>query len=308
MINYHQPEKAMEYKPTFKHKLEYLGLRIIIFLLQLIPHRLALTLAGVAGKILWIIGIRRKVSQKNFQWGFRNKYSADERDKILSRSYSDFCKSMVEFARLPKIKNKIGKYIHIEGIERLHKLAEQNIGALLITGHFGSWELFGLALANAGIKLDILVGTQRNRLSDEFLIKYREKLGIGVIGVGVASRGILRSLKSGRMVAILADQDAGKSGIIIDFMGNPASTAPGTATFAMKMNSPIAVGYIVRNPDGITHSALVKEIIYPSLYNDYPDEIHHITQKFSDILAEGIEKYPSQYFWAHRKFKSTYSY
>ncbi|MCD6595640.1 lysophospholipid acyltransferase family protein [bacterium] len=298
----------MDYKPTIKHRFEYIGLKFIIFLLKILPHRSALWLGGIIGKFLWILGIRRKVSRKNFELCFGEIYSKKESDKILSESYTDFCKSMVEFARLPKICNRTDELVHFENFEILQKLAEKKRGAILITGHFGSWELFAAALAKAGIAIDVVVGIQKNHIVDKFLVEYREKMGIGIIRVGVASRGILRSLKSNRMIAMLSDQDAGKSGIMVNFFGNRASTAAGAAVFALKTKCPVVAGYIARNPDGYTHTGYVRKLTIPEPTGDNEKDISRLTQFFTDIIQEGIEKYPSQYFWAHRRFKSTIKY
>ena len=300
----------MNHKPTIQHWLEYFALRIVIILIRILPHNVALGLGGFVGKILWHLGIRRKVSRKNFELCFGEKYSRKESDRILSQSYADFCKSMVVFARLPKMRNRTQRFVHLENIDILKKLARDNRGALLITGHFGSWELFALALAEAGIKIDVVVGTQRNHIVDKFLVEYREKLGIGVIRVGVASRGILRSLKSGRMVAMLSDQDAGKSGVIVNFFGNRASTAAGAASFALKTGCPVVAGYIARDStrSGHTHTGFIRELKMPEPTDDKEKDISNLTQFFTDVIQEYIEKYPSQYFWAHRKFKSTIKY
>ncbi len=298
----------MSYHPTFRHRLEFLGFRLLLIFIRLLPHRTALGIGAFLGKIIWWIGLRKKVARKNFDLCFDEDYSKSKRDRILQKSYENFCRSMVELALLPKISATIPELVEFENFEVLHKLAAQKSGALLVTGHFGGWEIFAAAIAITGIPIDVVVQPQNNRLIDNFVNEMRSANAVGIIGVGVASRGILKALKTGRMVAMLSDQDAGQSGVVANFFGHPASIAPGAAVFALKTGCPVVSGYIVRNQDGFTHKGYVKKLILPETSGDKEKDILDLTQFFTSIIEEGVRAHPEQYFWAHRKFKSTVGY
>ncbi|MCD6418993.1 lysophospholipid acyltransferase family protein [bacterium] len=294
-------------KHSLKHYFEFIILKILILKLRILPYRFAVKLGGFIGRMLWHLGIRRKVSRKNFSLCFP-EISSDERDKILKKSYDYFCRSVVEYSLLNKIKNRIFDYVKLDGREVLDGLKSHNLGAILVTGHFGSWELFGAALSCAGYGIDFLVGTQKNLLVDRLMNKMREQMGIGIIHIGIAARGVLKALKSKRMVAMLSDQDAGKSGIVVNFFGHPASTPAGAAIFALKTKCPIVAGYIVRQDDGIHHIGYVRKVAPPEPSGEDEKDVHRLTQFFTEILEEGIRKHPEQYFWAHRRFKTTIKY
>ncbi|MCD6531927.1 lysophospholipid acyltransferase family protein [bacterium] len=298
----------MSGRVSIKHRIEYLGVRAVILALRFFPHRVALAFGDVVGKLLWHLGIRRKIARRNFDLCLGGRYSPAERDSILRRSYANFVRSMVELARLPKMLKNLDRYVRIEGLELFEKLQDSGRGALLVTGHFGNWELYGAALAKAGLPIDAVVGYQTNPLVDRFMVEYRRRLGMGVIRTGTASVGIYRSLRRGRMVAILADQDARDVGVIVKFCGVPASTFRGTAEIALKTGAPIAVGYIARTTNRITHTAFVVEVIYPDKLPPEKRNVEYITQLFTDILAGEVRKYPTEYFWAHKRFKSTVGY
>jgi len=298
----------MSYHPTFQHRFEFLGFRLLLFFIRLLPYRMALWIGVVFGKIIWWIGLRKKVARKNFDLCFGEDYNKSKRDRILQESYENFCRSMVELALLPKISAKISKLVEFENFGILEKLTEQKSGALLVTGHFGSWEIFAAAIAITGIPIDVVVQPQNNQLIDNFVNKMRSANSVGIIGVGVASRGILKALKAGRMVALLSDQDAGQSGVITSFFGHPASIAPGAAVFALKTGCPVVSGYIVRNTDGFTHKGYVKKLILPEFSGDKEKDIIDLSQFFTSVIEEGIREHPEQYFWVHRKFKSTIGY
>ncbi len=298
----------MSGRVSIKHRIEYLGVRAVVLALRFFPHRVALAFGDVIGSLLWHLGIRRRVARKNFDLCLGDRYSPAERDTILRGSYENFVRSMVELARLPKMLKDIDRYVKLVGVEKLSALADAGRGALLLTGHFGNWELYGAALAKAGLPVDAVVGYQTNPLVDRFMVEYRRSLGMGVIRTGTAAVGIYKSLRRGRMVAILGDQDARDAGVIVRFCGVPASTFRGTAEIALNTGAPIAVGYIARTTDRGTHTAFVVDVIYPDKLPPEKRNVEYITQLFTDILADGIRKYPTEYFWAHKRFKSTVGY
>jgi len=298
----------LEYHPTIKHRIEYIAVHAIMALLRIIPYRAAVRLGGIVGRILWHLGIRRKVSRRNFELCFRTQAGTRYRDRILKKSYDNFCRAVAEYVLFPKIARRIGELVRFENDEALQRLKSAGQGAILSTGHFGSWELFGAALANAGYMVDVLVGTQRNQLVDKLMNDMRRKSGVGVIHIGVAARGVMKSLREGRMVAILSDQDAHEAGIVVKFFGQPASTLAGAAMFAVKTKCPIVAGYIVRNDDGFTHTGYVRKLAVPVPTGNQEDDIQALTQFLTDVLEEGIRAHPEQYFWAHKRFKSTIGY
>jgi KDO2-lipid IV(A) lauroyltransferase len=234
----------------------------------------------------------------------------DGREKILAESYRNFCRSLVEFILLPKIKGKTRDFVCFDGLEKLQELSAKKEGALLVTGHFGSWELLGAALLESGIPMDFLVGEQTNRAVDDLINGIRSEMGIGLIHMGVAAKGILKAVKEGRFVAMLSDQDAGKSSVVVSFFGNPASTPAGIGAFALKLKCPIVAGGIVREGKSNRHKIFV-EIIRPD-YDNLPQEKEEAIKKVTQIYTERIEHYvrefPQMYFWAHRRFKSTIEY
>lgn len=292
-----------------RHKLENLVMAVMLGIVRLLPYRWAIGLGGGIGGLLWRLGIRKAVSFHNFKLCFPDIDRKTAR-KILRESYRNFCRSMVEFALLPKLKGRTLDYVQFSGLNEALELAEKGEGLLLVTGHFGSWELLGAALCESGFPLDFLVGEQTNSTVDDLINSIRAEMGIGIIHMGVAARGVIKSLRSGRAVAMLSDQDAGKSSTIVQFFGHPASTPSGIGAFALKLKCPIMTGGIIRQSDKTKHIAKV-EILRPN-YDNLPDDkdlaIARITQAYTDRLEEIVRENPEMYFWPHRRFKSTLGY
>jgi KDO2-lipid IV(A) lauroyltransferase len=131
----------------------------------------------------------------------------------------------------------------------------------------------------------------------------RRSAGIGIIERGVAARGVFESLRKRRIVALLADQDARKAGVFVDFLGSPASTFQGPAQFACRTGSPLVCCAIVRRPDE-THDAILFPPIYPKTGVDRDAEVLRLTQEHAKILGDCVRRHPEQYFWAHRRWKT----
>jgi Kdo2-lipid IVA lauroyltransferase/acyltransferase len=133
-------------------------------------------------------------------------------------------------------------------------------------------------------------------------------MSIGIIHLGVAARGVLKSLKAGRMVAMLSDQDAGHAGVPVKMFGKDVLTPAGAAIFSIKTKAPILVGLIVRNPDNITHRLIAVKLENPELSGDSDKDAIAITQAYTEKLAEYIKQFPEMWFWCHRRFKRVVEY
>jgi KDO2-lipid IV(A) lauroyltransferase len=133
---------------------------------------------------------------------------------------------------------------------------------------------------------------------------YRKRMGIGIIKMGVAAKGIIKALRSNRFIAMLSDQDAGTDGTVVEFFGRPASTPKGPAAFALKMNAPIIMAFIVRESRGKQKIVLEKPIFGKNT-PDKEEDIKNLTQAYTSLLENYIRKYPDHWFWPHRRWKST---
>jgi len=176
-------------------------------------------------------------------------------------------------------------------------------GVIVVTGHFGSWELLGASTAAQGIPVDFIVGEQTNSLVDGFINGLRESAGIGIIPKGITVRGVFKSLRKNRVAAILSDQDARGAGIFVDFFGIPSSTYPGAAQFAQKTGCPMIFCSIVRRGDE-THDARFLPAMHADPGADRDSEVRRLTAAFTKELESAIRKDPDHYFWAHRRWKT----
>jgi len=289
-----------------QHRIEYVVLKVIIFFINRITPKIALRFGDVIGFFAFsVLRIRRHVTLTNLKRSFGDKYTSRQYKKIGLRSYINFARSMIEYGMFPRlVKRDLSLNIKIVIDESCREYLEKSGGAVMISGHFGSWELMGAYLAQKGWPIDFLVGVQRNLLVNRLMNKHREMFGIGLIEIGVAARGVIRAVKNGRAVAMLSDQDAGDDGVVVDFLGRPASTPKGPAAFALKTGCPIIVGSIIR--DGFDkHIIYIEGLMTIQKAGNKEEDIKRLTQAYTDAIGQYVTKYPDHWFWAHRRWKTT---
>jgi KDO2-lipid IV(A) lauroyltransferase len=287
------------------HYFEYIVTRTFGFILNLLPYSWAMRFGDFLGWVSYrVLRIRRKVTLANLKASFKDQYSRKKLDKIGLKSYQIIAKSFIDYILFPSLKDRVLKITQFEGKENFDKALKKGKGAVLVTGHFGSWELLGAAISQSGYAVDFLVGEQHNLLIDNVMNSHRQLMGIGIIKMGVAAKGVIRSLKSNRFVAMLSDQDAGGDGTIVNFFDMPASTPKGPAAFALKTGAPIVTGCIVRNQDGV-QKIKVEEPIYPQESGNKQEDIQKLTQIYTSMLEDYIRRYPDHWFWPHRRWKNT---
>ena len=287
-----------------KHRIEYWLTYLTGRLLRVIPYSWALGIGSFLGWMAFDVArVRRKVTLANLKnsLGLEKK----ERIKIGRRAYQNFAKSMVEYSLLPSWNNnRMSQIIEFEGTENFDKALEKGKGAIIVAGHFGSWELMGAATSQKGYPIDFLVGEQHNLLVDNLMNDYRRSAGIGIIKMGVAAKGIIKALKENRFIAMLSDQDAGNDGTVVDFFNRPASTPKGPAAFALKMDAPLIMAFIIRE-NNKKQRIIIEKPIFVEKSADKEADIEKLTQAYTSRLEKYIRRYPDHWFWPHRRWKST---
>jgi KDO2-lipid IV(A) lauroyltransferase len=288
-----------------RYELEYAAVKFILAVVNLIPYRLALVIGDVIGFLGFsVFGIRRKVTLANLKNSFGDQYTDREYKRIGLRAYRNLARSMVEYGLFPSLRKKgLDKFITMEGREHLQTIRDCGKGAVMVTGHFGSWELMGALIASEGWPIDYLVGEQHNLKVNAIMNSHRTMFGIGLIELGVAARGVFKAVRGGRMVCMLSDQDAGSDGVVVQFLGRPASTPKGPAAFALKTGAPLACGFIIR--EGRRQRIVVEPPIQVELTGDKDEDISRLTQAYTSLLEKYVREHPDHWFWPHRRWKST---
>jgi KDO2-lipid IV(A) lauroyltransferase len=287
-----------------RHRLEFAGVRVAFALTRLLPLRAASALGAMLGTLAWsVFRVRRRVVVDNITRALGAGSEHGGPEAIGLASYRNLGRSLMEYITFGGLTgDDVRGLVRLVGREHLDGALEAGRGGVLYTGHFGNWELFGAATVAHGYPIHFLVGEQSNPRVDDLMNELRRSQGIGIISRNVALKKVMRALKDNQFVALLADQNVRKNGVFVDFLGRPASTARGPAMFAIKQGAPVICGFIRRVEGG--HMATLEPPLYadPSLSGE--EAVVELTQRFSDRLAEWVRRYPDEYFWAHRRWKT----
>ncbi|OIO78915.1 MAG: hypothetical protein COZ98_00185 [Candidatus Omnitrophica bacterium CG_4_8_14_3_um_filter_43_15] len=276
------------------------------FFVRMLPLSLGRWLANRLGWLIYAFyKKRRSIGYANIKAAFCERLEPSSVKKITMRTFQHFSQVFFELFRFPDIgKAYIDRYMKFTGLDNVAKAQSRGKGAVILTAHFGNWELSGLAGAIKGYPQDVLARQQKFLRLNNLLNSYRARYGRRVIEKGMAVRGIINALNENRVVAILSDQDGGLSGVLVDFFGRLASTPQGAAVFALKYDSVILPNFcyrekgpfyrmVVEPPQGLIKTGNMDLDVQASL------------QKFTDILQSYITRYPEQWLWLHKRWKTT---
>jgi KDO2-lipid IV(A) lauroyltransferase len=228
-----------------------------------------------------------------------------ERDRIVRAVYRHFCLLLVEIVQVPRKLHPSNWRRHLElaGGRRLVDALLSDRPLLLVTGHFGNWELGGYVLGLLGFTTYAIARTLDNPYLDDFLRAFRERTGQKVLAKNDDFDNIQAVLASGGVLATLADQDAGARGPFVDFFGRPASTHKAVALLALEYNVPMIVIGTPRVGEPMKYQVVAEELILPEGYEGKPDAVRAMTQRFTTALERVVRRFPEQYFWLHRRWK-----
>jgi KDO2-lipid IV(A) lauroyltransferase len=285
--------------------IEYAGVAIVKGIVRLLPFRLAVELGAAAGWNAYrVFRIRRGVSKSNIKRSLPAVTSDAEADRIACESYMNMGRSMMEFAKFDRLGvEEISAKVDFVGTEFLDRALEVGKGAILFSGHLGNWELLGAAIAAIGYPIREVVGRQSNQIVDATINDLRRRQVLETIHRETGLKQVVRALGRNEFVAIVADQDARNEGIFVDFLGQPASTHKGPATFAVRRGAPVIPGFIHRTAGG-RHRAEFGPLMWPDAKLDEANAVHELVQRYTDALTAKIREHPTEYFWAHRRWKT----
>jgi len=192
--------------------------------------------------------------------------------------------------------------VTMEKRERLEKAAGMKRGAILMSGHIGNWELLGAYVRNLGYPIHLLVKRQSNREVDTLLNTLRMAQRVGIIYTDTGSRALVKAVRSGAFVAILADQYGGMESETVRFFGNEVLVPTGPAALILKYKLPLLFGALRRAKNG-------RHFIGIELLTEWEGyDRKAVVQRYTDLLEEAVRRSPEMWLWTHRKFKNLIDY
>src|SRR5438105_1575820 len=291
-------------KASFSHYAEYYSLRGTVAALRSLSWERACRIGARIGALGYRpLGIRRRVVERQIAAAFPDWPPRKVR-RVATDSYRHLGRSAIETALMDSL-GKDGVLKLVESIEGWHLVEEvvaKGLGAILVTGHIGNWELAGAYVAARGIPIDVIARAMANPVFDAYLNRTREGIGMAVVKDTDAVRRTPRSLRAGRAVAFVADQGVmGLASTFVPFFGRPAKTPRGAAVFALRFNVPVLFVVALRKPNG-KYRIVVERVEAPPT-GDREKDVDAIVARFTQLLEKWVRAVPEQYFWQHRRWR-----
>lgn len=286
-----------------KYYIEYSLFRIVCGWIKSKPLPGAINKYKVLGKLWYeFLKIRKKESLENLRLAFP-ELSENEIENLGRSVFYHFSRLGVEVVLLSNmIKYGFEHFIGHANWKVLEDAYSEGKGVIFVVGHIGNWEILGTAISMRGLPLRTLAANIRNSLVNDFVYQHRLDSGMSVILIKESRKLIAKGIKEKAIIGLVADQDAGQTGIFLPFLGRPASTHTGAAVYALRYKVPIVYG-----------SSYLKDNKYHFRFERFNgnsqlkfsrENIRKITAWYTNQLENDIYKYPEQYFWLHRRWKT----
>ncbi|HVC46648.1 MAG TPA: lysophospholipid acyltransferase family protein [Terracidiphilus sp.] len=260
---------------------------------------------GLAVLVYAALGRLRRVGMRNLALGLPELLDG-ERRTILRRVYRNLGWQLVEFCRMARYtRDNTRAWIRTEGLEHYLAARARGAGVLILTGHLGAWELSSFYHSLMGFPMGIVIRRLDNRCLDGFVNGIRCMHGNQVLHKDDFARGLLKTMHEGGTVGILMDTNmTPPQGIFAEFFGRQACTASGLARVALKTNAAVLPGFLV------WEQAERRYVLHfgPELgfsRSDNPEEdVQAATQQCNRVLESWVRRYPDQWLWIHRRWKT----
>jgi Kdo2-lipid IVA lauroyltransferase/acyltransferase len=285
------------------HVLEYVLFQIAGFLLRLLPLRTVQRLGAAGGEFVGMtLGYRKTVAMENLRNAFP-EWDQTKLDRVLRGSFRSVGTALFEFMCLPNMSaDEVNKVCRVTNADLVQKIYSRGNGALMLTAHYGNWELFAQAFfTSTGIPLHIITKPQTNKYVDKKINLWRTRFGNRVVAMD-SIREMMRLLRENKAVGIVADQTASKESIAVPFFGREVPTYEGPAVLSLKTKTPLVAGFAVRMSDG-TYNATFEEIPSKDLTEFSPQNVAELTRRHVALTESRIREHPEQWMWMHKRWK-----
>lgn len=293
---------------TLPSRLEYLGVSIPVGLMRGLPFATAFRLGEWAGSWLFHLARpQRRVALINLLVAFPEKPEA-ERLAILREACRNFGRMAAEFCHMSRITRENVADWATFADPRVWEETKRIIGTtgiLVLTGHFGNWELLAHVMGMYGTPIHLVHRPFRNPLFDRFVAAERSRAGTGLISKRQAAREVIRVLKNQGIVAIPFDQNAtGRWGVFAEFFSVPASTHPGLARLAELSGAPVYPVFLVRKNGSPRHEIMILPKVEVARSGDRDRDTVENLRRFNRVFEDMVCRYPDQWIWMHKRWRT----
>ena len=273
----------------------YGALSVLSSILKILSVRkLHILSQNIASILFNYIPKRKNTALKNLKIAFPDK-SDEWINTTLKKCYSFFTYNFLQFLAFPFDPNSIE--IEVVGKKYLNNAINENSGTVLVSAHFGSWEILGYWFGINNYPLVGIAQKQKNKGANLFFEEKRQLSGTKQVYRKSSIDSLYEILNANKILGLVSDQDARGKGVFVDFFNKPASTHKGAALFHLNTNASLIFGICVQKD-------IEKYRVEFIPINPKKKSTEDITQLYTTIIEQSIKKYPEQYFWFHNRWKT----
>ncbi len=288
-----------------RYRLEYALAWVLLKFVGALPRPFARA-AGIS--IAWIIyflhGKLRRVGLRNLELAFPEK-TRHERANILRGVFTSLGRQVAEVCLFPKYTHEnVSKTVVYEGFENFERALARGKGVLFLTAHLGAWELSAFAHSLYGYPLNIVMRPLDNPYLDRLTRRYRTMHGNKSVDKDFA-RGLIAAMRKGETVGVLMDTNMIPSqGVFVDFFGIQACTASGIARVALKTDAAVVPGFTIWDPALKKYRLRFDSPAKLIRTGNHEADVVANTALFTKIIEDYVRRYPNQWLWVHRRWKT----
>jgi KDO2-lipid IV(A) lauroyltransferase len=287
-------------------KFEFRLVMAVARLLGWLPRGMARRLGALLGYTFYCLHYRlRRVGQRNLELAFPELSTKSKRAELCS-VFRHLGWQLVEFCRMSGYTpDNTRGWLRTEGLDHYLAARVREKGVLIVTAHLGAWELSSFYHSLMGYPMSIVARKLDNRPLDEYVNRIRCQHGNSVMHKDDFARGLLTAMHKGETVGLLMDTNmTPPQGVFVDFFGRQACTASGLARVALKTGAAVLPGFM------LWEDAEQRYVLHfgPELHfeqsGDEEADIVAATQLCTLTIESWIRRYPDQWLWIHRRWKT----
>jgi KDO2-lipid IV(A) lauroyltransferase len=285
---------------------EYLAALVALKSLGLLPRPLALKVGQAVGALAHLVLPHlRRHAEINLRLAFP-AMAESERAHIQRGVFRNLGRLLGEVSQFPRLNRRnIEQVVVYEGLQNYLDAVAQGRGVILLTGHIGAWELSVFAHSLYGYPMSFLKRNVDNPLVEALAESRRARFGNRGIDKRGSVREVLKTLKAGGVVGILADLNAAREeGLFVDFFGLPACTTAGVATLALRTGAVVLPGYLLWDEARRIHRLHFEKPLATINTGNQKEDVQANTARYTAALEAVIRRQPDQWLWIHRRWKT----
>ncbi|MDP3702818.1 MAG: LPS export ABC transporter periplasmic protein LptC, partial [Candidatus Omnitrophota bacterium] len=291
-------------KHPIRRRLMYLGFQGLRRSVQWLPLGVSRAFGRALGWLAYVLlRSQRRLTKRHLIFALGDSLSAPQRRRVAGRVFQHLGQNIMEWLRLPQLSLRdLQALVVSEGLEHLRAAIAKGNGAIVVTAHFGNWEMIPLYLKSLGFEGGVLARRLRYPEYESFLITMRGAKGVPTFVRG-SVKEVAKVLRANQIIGLLPDQDIDSlEGVFVNFFGHPAHTPVGPAALSLMTGAPILPCFMIR--EGARFRLVIEPPVAIPQTGDRAQAIATLTQAWSDVIESYVRRYPEQWVWMHRRWKT----